>query len=357
MEIWDVKDFSKLKANKHIQKAAEILRSGGLVAFPTETVYGLGANAMDSAAVHRIFKAKGRPQDNPLIAHVADVSGLELLCRDIPPAAYTLCELYWPGPLTLVLRSSGKVAPEVSAGLDTIAVRSPNHPVANALISACDIPIAAPSANISGSPSPTEARHVHADLDGKIDAILDGGSCKVGLESTVLDLVSDPPRILRPGGITLEQIKKVCSDAVYDEAVFSEVSPNTMVRSPGMKYRHYAPQADMIILRGNSDDAARFIRSRAALNPNIAVLCYQEELPLYKGLNAVSYGPEVQYDILSQNLYSALRALDEAEPDIIFARCPEGNDAAAAIENRLKRASAHHIIDLSDISDIGGGNT
>ena len=357
MDIWDVTDFNKLPDSENIQKAAEILRSGGLVAFPTETVYGLGANAFDSAAVRRIFKAKGRPQDNPLIAHVSDVSGLEQLCLDIPPAAYKLCELYWPGPLTLVLRSSGRVAPEVSAGLDTVAVRSPNHPVAHALISASGIPIAAPSANISGSPSPTEARHVHADLGGRIDAILDGGSSKVGLESTVLDLVSDTPRILRPGGITLEQVQKVCSNAVYDKSIFSDVLPNAKVRSPGMKYRHYAPRASMIILRGESDDVARYIHSRKAINPNIAILCYDEELAHYKGLNAIAYGPELQHEILSHNLYSALRDLDETEPDVIYARCPEGSETAVALENRLKRASAHHIIDLPDISDTGGDNT
>lgn len=348
MEIWDVTDFNKVSADiEPIRKAADMLLSGGLVAFPTETVYGLGANALDGSAVQRIFKAKGRPQDNPLIAHVIDMSWLEQLCCDIPPAAYELCKLYWPGPLTLVLRSSGKVAKEVSAGLDTVAVRSPNHPVALALLTASGVPVAAPSANLSGGPSPTEAKHVYSDLNGKIDAILDGGRCKVGLESTVLDLASDVPRILRPGGITLEQIQKVCTDAIYDKAIFSEVPPDMEVRSPGMKYRHYAPRAKVIILRGDSTDVAYYIHKQAESNPDIAVLCYDEELPLYSRLNAVSYGPQSRHDILSYNLYSALRALDNTNAKTIFARCPEGSDTAAAVENRLKRASAYHIIDLT----------
>jgi len=347
VEFWDVTDFSKVSADiEPVRRAADIILSGGLVAFPTETVYGLGANALDGNAVSRIFEAKGRPQDNPLIVHVADMSWLERLCLDIPPVAYELCELYWPGPLTLVLRSSGVVAKEVTAGLDTVGVRSPNHPVALALLKACDVPIAAPSANTSGRPSPTAARHVYHDLNGKIDALLDGGRCSVGLESTVLDLVSDVPRILRPGGITLEQIRKVCKDAVYDKAIFGEVPKDAPVRSPGMKYRHYAPRAKVIILRGDSSDVAAYIREQSVNDPNIAVLCYDEELPLYGGLNAVSYGPRSRHDILSYNLFSALRALDETGAETIYARCPEGSDTAVAVENRLKRASAYHIIDV-----------
>lgn len=340
-------DFSKVSAEiEPIRRAAEILLSGGLVAFPTETVYGLGANALDGNAVSRIFIAKGRPQDNPLIAHIADISWLERLCLDIPPAAYELCRTFWPGPLTLVLRSSGAVAREVSAGLDTVAVRSPDHPVALALLSACGVPVAAPSANISSGPSPTEAKHVCEDLNGRIDALLDGGRCRVGLESTVLDLASGIPRILRPGGITLEQIRTICKDAIYDEAIFGEVPPDMPVHSPGMKYRHYAPRANVIILRGDSGKVAEYIHGQALHNPNIAVLCYDEELPLYDGLNAVSYGPRSRHDILSYNLYSALRTLDETDANTIFARCPEGGGTAVAVENRLMRASAHHIVDV-----------
>lgn len=334
-----------------IRKASGILRAGGLVAFPTETVYGLGANALDGDAVKRIFKAKGRPQDNPLIAHVPGFRDLEKLCLDIPPQAYALCERFWPGPLTLVLKSAGVVSSEVTAGLDTVAVRSPNHPVAIALLSECGVPIAAPSANLSGRPSPTEAAHVISDLSGKIEAVIDGGPCAVGVESTVLDMTSLPPRILRPGGITLAQIREVCPDAVYDKAVFKEVPPGEKVRSPGMKYRHYAPRAKVVILRGNGRDAAAYVRTDSTRFKTFAVLCYDEEIPLYGGMNAISYGPENRHDILARRLFSSLRRLDQPDTEIIYARCPEGSDTAAAVENRLKRAAAHNIIDVSGFAE------
>jgi L-threonylcarbamoyladenylate synthase len=272
---------------------------------------------------------------------------LEALCRDIPPSAYLLCERFWPGPLTLVLKSAGVAAEEVSPGLDTVSVRSPDHPIARALIDASGVPIAAPSANLSGGPSPTEAQHVWNDLSGKIEAIIDGGSCSVGVESTVLDLTSDPPKILRPGGITLAQIREVCPDAVYDKAVFKEVASGEKVRSPGMKYRHYAPRAKVVILRGDIGDVAGYVRRDSENYRSAAVLCYDEELSLFPNMNAISYGPELRHDILARNLYSALRRLDQSGAEIIYARCPEGSDTAAAVENRLKRAAAHNIIDCT----------
>jgi len=347
--LWKVED--PISDQEPIAKASAIIRAGGLVAFPTETVYGLGANALDGRAVRRIFEAKGRPQDNPLIAHIPGPGDLDKLCRNIPPQAYALCERFWPGPLTLVLKSAGVVSPEVTAGLDTVAVRSPDHPVAIALISACGVPVAAPSANLSGRPSPTEAAHVISDLSGKIDAVIDGGPCTVGVESTVLDLTSLPPRILRPGGITLSQIREVCPDATYDKAVFKEVASGEKVRSPGMKYRHYAPRAKVIILRGGIRDAAAYIRFDSARHKSFAILCYDEELPLYGGMNAISYGPENRHDILARRLFSSLRRLDQSDAEIIYARCPEGSDSAAAVENRLKRAAAHNIIDVSGFAD------
>ncbi len=328
-----------------ISKAAEIINSGGLVAFPTETVYGLGANALNGTAVSNIFAAKGRPQDNPLIAHVTDASALEALCSDIPPSAYILCEKFWPGPLSLILKSSGAVAPEVSCGLDTVAVRAPDNQIAQALLKASGVPIAAPSANISGSPSPTEASHVYGDLHGKVAAILDGGPCSVGVESTVLDLVCSPPRILRPGDITLAQIRTVCPDAIYDEAVFKTASPTGKVRSPGMKYRHYSPNTKVVILHGSAAAAAEYVKNISSNYNSLAVLCYEEEVPLF-GSSAYSYGPENRHDILAKNLYTALRKLDQVGADIIFARCPENSDSAAAVVNRLMRAAGHNIIEV-----------
>ena len=243
-----------------------------------------------------------------------------------------------------MLRSSGAVAREVSAGLDTVAVRSPDHPVALALLSACGVPVAAPSANISGGPSPTEAKHVCEDLNGRIDALLDGGRCRVGLESTVLDLASGIPRILRPGGITLERIGRSAKTLSMMKRYSAKSLPICRC-IPGMKYRHYAPRA-MSLSFGRQRKVAEYIHGRALHNPNIAVLCYDEELPLYDGLNAVSYGPRSRHDILSYNLYSALRTLDETDANTIFARCPEGGGTAVAVENRLMRASAHHIVDV-----------
>lgn len=330
-----------------IERAAAILRAGGLVAFPTETVYGLGANALDRSAVRSIFEAKGRPQDNPLIAHIADYEDLKALSTNIPSQAKALCDRFWPGPLSLVLRSAGLVAPEVTGGLDTVAVRSPAHPIAQALIRSAGVPIAAPSANLSGSPSPTEAAHVWADLHGRIDCLLDGGPCSVGVESTVLDLVSDPPRILRPGGVTLDQIRTICPDAVYDPAVFRKLDAHETARSPGMKYRHYSPKTPVYIVDGPQNLFVQFIREKMKEYSRVAVLGYDEDLPFLSGVRAISYGPADRMDLLAKNLFSALRTLDQFDAQIIFARCPERSDRSAAVENRLMRAAGHQRIQLT----------
>ena len=240
------------------QTAAEIIKKGGLVAIPTETVYGLGANGLDENAVIRIFEAKGRPQDNPLILHVADAKDMERFCHSIPAAAYELANRFWPGPLTMVLPAKDSVPKRTTAGLSTVAVRCPDCEVTREIIRMAGVPVAAPSANISGKPSTTTAEHVRHDHDGRIDAIVDGGSCRVGVESTIVDLTEDRPRLLRPGGITPEQLLEVLGDLVVDKAVTAKIDQDEVVKAPGMKYRHYAPQSEVIGKRPLPISAAVF---------------------------------------------------------------------------------------------------
>ena len=236
---------------KDIETAAAILREGGLVGIPTETVYGLGASGLNPDAVRRIFEAKGRPQDNPLILHIPDETWLERYCRNIPPAAYTLAEKFWPGPLTMILRRRENVPNAVTAGLDTVGVRCPDHPVTLAIIRAAGVPVAAPSSNLSGRPSPTCAAHMAEDMDGRIDAIVDGGPCGVGVESTIVDLTCNPPRLLRPGGVPMEELHSVLGGMAIDPAVTHQLGEGEQPRAPGMKYRHYAPKAPVTVIKGD----------------------------------------------------------------------------------------------------------
>ena len=266
--------------------AAEIIRRGGLVALPTETVYGLGANGLEEAAVAKIFEAKGRPQDNPLILHIAAPEDMEAICQDIPPAAYALAKACWPGPLTMVLPVKDIVPRRTTAGLDTVAVRCPDCDITREIIRLSGVPIAAPSANLSGKPSTTTAEHVRHDHDGKIDAIVDGGPCRVGVESTIVDLTGDRPRLLRPGGVTPEQLVEILGDLVIDKAVTAQIDKDAVVRAPGMKYRHYAPQEPVVIVAGSREKAAAYIRRHFI--PGDRVLCFQEELPLYDGCSPLS---------------------------------------------------------------------
>ena len=235
-----------------IKKAGDILSKGGLVGIPTETVYGLAADALNGKAVADIFKAKGRPMDNPLIVHIQDISDIEKfsLAEDFPEKALALANAFWPGPLTIIVPKGKSIPNEVSAGLDTVAIRLPKHPVARAIIKAANTPLAAPSANISGSPSPTTAQHVMDDMEGKIDAVLDGGNCDVGVESTVITVATPTPRLLRPGGVTPEQIEEVIGHIDIDDAVLNQLKDNQQAASPGMKYKHYAPEAKVILVRG-----------------------------------------------------------------------------------------------------------
>ena len=325
------------------ETAAEIIRRGGLVAIPTETVYGLGANGLDETAVARIFDAKGRPQDNPLILHVAAPEEMEAICHDIPESAYALARAYWPGPLTMVLPVRDCVPRRTTAGLDTVAVRCPDCAITREIIQLSGVPIAAPSANLSGKPSTTTAEHVRHDHDGRIDAIVDGGPCRVGVESTIVDLTEDRPRLLRPGGITPEQLIAVLGDLVIDKAVTAQIDKDAVVRAPGMKYRHYAPQEPVIIVAGAREKAAEYIHRH--YQPRDRVLCFEEELPLYVDCNPLSYGKEADVTTLSAGLFAALRELDDPSIGKVFARCPTGGGVAYAVQNRLKKAAAFHIVD------------
>ena len=323
--------------------AAEILKNGGLVALPTETGYGLGANGLDERAVASIFEAKGRPGDNPLILHVAEPGDMERFCHHIPASAYALAEAFWPGPLTIVLPARPCVPKRTTGGLDTVAIRCPATQVTREIIRLAGVPVAAPSANISGKPSTTTAEHVRHDHDGRIDAIVDGGACQVGVESTIVDLTEDTPRLLRPGGISPEQLLAVVGDLVVDRAVTGQIDHDEVVKAPGMKYRHYAPQEPVVIVSGSREKAAAYIR--AHFEPGDRVLCFEEELPLYEGLSPLAYGREADVGTLSAGLFAALRELDDPSIHQVFARCPEGGGVAYAVQNRLRKAAAFHIID------------
>ena len=323
--------------------AADILKNGGLVAIPTETVYGLGANGLDEAAVAKIFEAKGRPQDNPLILHVADAADMEKFCHSIPKAAYALADAFWPGPLTLVLPARDTVPKRTTAGLSTVAVRCPDCDITRSIIRLAGVPVAAPSANISGRPSTTTAQHVLHDHDGRIDAIVDGGSCRVGVESTIVDLTEERPRLLRPGGITPEQLLEVLGDLVIDKAVTARIDKDAVVKAPGMKYRHYAPSEPVVIVAGSREKAAQYIHRH--FTPGDRVLCFEEELPLYADCAPLSYGKEADVQTLSAGLFAALRELDDPAIHQVYARCPEGGGIAYAVQNRLKKAAAFHIVD------------
>lgn len=326
--------------------AAEIIKNGGLVAIPTETVYGLGANGLDEAAVAKIFEAKGRPQDNPLILHLSGAEQIEQFCHHIPQKAYDLAEKFWPGPLTIVLPAKDTVPKRTTGGLSTVAVRCPDCEVTRQIIRLAGVPLAAPSANISGKPSTTTAEHVRHDHDGRIDAIVDGGSCRVGVESTIVDLTEERPRLLRPGGIGPEELLEVLGDLVVDKAVTAQVDKDAVVKAPGMKYRHYAPQEPVVIVSGSREKAAAYIR--AHFEPGDRVLCFEEELPLYEGCNPLSYGQEADVNTLSAGLFAALRELDNPSIHQVYARCPVGGGVAYAVQNRLKKAAAFHIVDAEE---------
>jgi len=333
-----------------IARAADILRAGGLVAFPTETVYGLGAHALDPDAVRRVFAAKGRPAGDPLIVHVHHIDALAALTVGVPDTATALASRFWPGPLTMVLHRSGVVPREVTAGLDTVAIRVPAHPIAHSLIAASAIPIAAPSANLFSRPSPTRAEHVLEDLDGRLDLVIDGGPTTVGLESTVIDLTGSVPTILRPGAVTLEMIQMVLPDARLGEQASSE--PAGGMKSPGLLTRHYSPRAPLTLYDGSSARViARMAADAAAAiagGQRVGIIAADEDdlsgaSP--GGLHVIRLGPERDAEALAANLYNALRSLDAVGVDLILARTFAGQSGlAVAIHDRLRRAAAGRMV-------------
>jgi L-threonylcarbamoyladenylate synthase len=328
------------------QAAARLICAGELVALPTETVYGLGADGLNPEAVAKIFAAKGRPQDNPLILHVTGMAQAEQLCHSIPTQAYLLAAHFWPGPLTMVLPARDCVPKCTTAGLPTVAVRCPDCEATLDIIAAANVPIAAPSANLSGKPSTTTAAHVLHDHDGKLPLIVDGGPCRVGVESTIVDLTEQPPRLLRPGGITPEQLIAVLGELTVDKAVTAQVDHDAVVKAPGMKYRHYAPDCQVIIVKGCRETAAAYIRKH--FSPGDRVLCFEEELPLYAGCAPLAYGREDDPATLSAGLFAALRELDKPGIDRVYARCPEGSGIAYAVQNRLGKAAGFQSVNAEE---------
>lgn len=335
--------FHPENGENEIKEAADILRSGGLLGIPTETVYGLGANALDEDAVLHIFQAKGRPQDNPLILHVPDVTWLERYCAQVPDTAYRLAEAFWPGPLTMILPRKPIVPLRTTGGLDTVGIRCPDHPVTRAIIQAAGVPVAAPSGNTSGRPSPTNAADMLEDMDGKIDGIVDGGACRVGVESTIIDLTVTPPRLLRPGGLPLEDLRRILGEVAVDKAVTQKVTGSEPPRAPGMKYRHYAPHAPVTVVTGDPDRSAAYIRS--VLQAGEGVICFEEYTGLFPGCEVQSLGASADPAQQAHRVFDALRRFDSTLVTAIYAQCPDDTGLGLAVGNRLKKAAGFHIVD------------
>lgn len=337
--------------DESLSRAGALIRSGELVAFPTETVYGLGANALDAHAVKRIFEAKGRPGDNPLIVHISHVDQLPPLITGVPsPAARALMDACWPGPMTLIFPKSPAVPTAVTAGLDTVAVRFPVHPAARGLIDAARRPVAAPSANRSGRPSPTTAAHVLEDMDGRVPLILDGGACAVGLESTVIDVTGGTPRILRPGGVTPERIAEICGSVTVDDAVLRPLREGERPRSPGMKYRHYAPTGALTIVQGGADAVVGKIRQLydAALTEGRSplILALDGHIDAYGHRRCLSLGPDAE--AMARSMFARLRDADALGADAIFSEAIAADGVGLAVMNRLERAAGFNIMRAED---------
>ncbi len=329
--------------------AAELLREGETVAFPTETVYGLGGNALKPSAILKIFEAKGRPSDNPLIVHIADLDALKGLVEDVSPLAETLMAAFWPGPLTLVMKKRPEVPAEVTAGLDTVAVRMPVHELARRLIRLSGVPVAAPSANLSGKPSPTRCEDVIRDLDGRVACILCGELSEIGLESTVVDVTGEEPVILRPGGITLEMIRGAAGSGKYDEAVDRKIREGEAARSPGMKYTHYSPDAEVILFEGDPEAVAAEILKRAAEytreGRRVGIMTFDERVGVYAGSGEVlSLGSIHRLDQVAQNLFQTLRAFDAGKMSVVLSETVDDSGLGKAIMNRLIKAAGYRII-------------
>lgn len=325
-----------------MRRAGEIIAGGGLVAFPTETVYGLGASAVDSGAAEKIYAAKGRPSDNPLIVHVCSFEQIEELAENIPAYAKKLMQSFMPGPLTLILKKKPCIPNEVTANMDTVGIRFPSNAVAAALIKCSGVPIAAPSANISGKPSPTTARDVMEDMNGKIECIIDGGSCSVGVESTILDASGERPVLLRPGGITVEMIKEICPDLKIDSHVLKSVAPDEQPKCPGMKYRHYAPDAEVTVIEGEMENVRAKINELLKENKGRVT----GVLTMYDSAydDAVIINAGRQNSEYARNLFSDLREFDRLGVEVVFAEFCENDGVGLAVKNRLYKSAGGRVI-------------
>lgn len=342
--------------DEELREAAEILRAGGLVAFPTETVYGLGANALDEEAAAKIYGAKGRPSDNPLIAHISAMEELAPLVAEISEAGRKLMEAYWPGPLTLVFPKSSMVPFKTTGGLSTVAVRMPRDPIAARLIKLAGVPVAAPSANASGRPSPTTAEHVHQDMDGKIDMIVDGGPVGIGVESTIVDVTGPVPTMLRPGAVTLEMLKNTVGQVETDPAIAGPVAADVKPKAPGMKYRHYAPEAELVLVEDGgsrqcegNENVERAIRTMAldklSRGCRVGIICTDETKNRYpKEAHIRSLGPGNSQEAIAHNLFGVLREFDDLEVEVIYSESFPRDHLGQAIMNRLTKAAGYHII-------------
>ncbi len=332
-----------------MEKAGEILKSGGLVAFPTETLYGLGGDALNPEASAKIYAAKGRPSDNPLIVHIADMEALKVLASEVPEKAKLLADRFWPGPLTMIMPKSEAVPYATTGGLDTVAIRMPSHPTAYELIRSSGVYIAAPSANTSGRPSPTTAQHVYEDLNGRIDMIIDSGKVDIGLESTIVDLTGEMPTILRPGYITKAMLEEVVGPVTIDKAILADrEDPNLRPKAPGMKYKHYAPKGDLVIVEGKKQAVAEMINHLTKIDAEsglkTAVIASDENLSLYDADCKINIGSREHEESIAANLYEVLREMDELGVQKMYSESFAGGSLGAAIMNRLLKAAGHHVI-------------
>ena len=326
------------------EAAARVIADGGLLGIPTETVYGLGADGLNEAAVKSIFIAKGRPQDNPLILHIPSHHWLERYCQDIPASAYDLADRFWPGPLTMILKRRPIVPDVVTAGLDSVGMRCPACAVTRDIIARADVPVAAPSGNLSGKPSPTSAAAMLEDMEGRIDAIVDAGPCQVGVESTIIDLTTTPPRLLRPGGVTLEELEDALGEVAVDEAVRRLMAPGERPRAPGMKYRHYAPKAPVAVVKGSPDDTSAYIAEH--LGQGSGVICFDEFQDRFAGHPVRAIGPAADQAAQARHIFEALRSFDHEAVTEIWAQSPLDSGLGLAVTNRLNKAAGFHIIEV-----------
>ena len=338
-------DPQNIEENK-LRIAAEVLKTGGTVAFPTETVYGLGANALDEKALRKIFEAKGRPSDNPLIVHIAHIEDLDQLVREIPHKARLFMASFWPGPLTMVFKKSSLVPHIITAGLDTVAIRMPSHSIAKALIEMAGVPVAAPSANLSGRPSPTQASHVIEDMKGRVNIIISGGGCSVGLESTVLDVTEEVPVILRPGGVTLEALQEVVGEVMIDQAMDGDFG--LIPKSPGMKYTHYAPKAKVMMITGDVDEITHRInqikRENSKKGIKVGIMATDETKDNYYDAVIISMGSREKVETIAENIFAVLRRFDDMGVDLILVEGIETKLMGHAVMNRLMKASGYNVI-------------